>query len=159
MFQQWLKLWQLEAVQRTRCVYVLTHSNIWEEWVISYHVVYTMTRVEKNNDDAWRNYFSSNLHDPAGKILKAEIRSEYTELYKRVKRQYNKRWWLLAKWWNWGQQKEATNRITWKLRLNFTFSHKSTLRVSLGTRPFAVGGKVWPRAHIRVVPTECNYAW
>jgi len=87
-------------------------SNIWVEWVISYHVVYTMTGVEKNNDDAWRNYFSSNLHDPAGKILKAEIRSEYTELYKRVKRQYNKRWWLLAKWWNWGQQKEATNRIT-----------------------------------------------
>ena len=50
-----------------------------------------MTGVEKNNDDAWRNYFSSNLRDPAGKILKAEIRSEYTEQYKCVKRQYNKR--------------------------------------------------------------------
>jgi len=50
-----------------------------------------MTGVEKNNDDARRNYFSSNLHDPAGEILKAEIRSEYTEQYKRVKRQYNKR--------------------------------------------------------------------
>ena len=65
-------------------------SNIWVEWVISYHVVYTMTGVEKNNDDARRNY-SSILHDPASEILKAEIRSEYTEQYKRVKRQYNKR--------------------------------------------------------------------
>ena len=49
-----------------------------------------MTGVEKNNDDARRNY-SSILHDPASEILKAEIRSEYTEQYKRVKRQHNKR--------------------------------------------------------------------
>jgi len=44
----------------------------------------------EDNDDARRNY-SSNLHNPASKILKAEIRSEYTEQYKRVKRQHNKR--------------------------------------------------------------------
>jgi len=28
---------------------------------------------------------------------------------------------------------------------------------SLGTRPFAGGGRVWARAYIRVVEKECNY--
>ena len=47
--------------------------------------------VEKNNDDAKRNYFSSNLHDPAGEVLKAEWRLEQTEQYRRRKRKYCKR--------------------------------------------------------------------
>lgn len=47
--------------------------------------------VEKNNDDAKRNYFSSNLHNPAGEVLKAEWRLEQTEQYRRRKRKYCKR--------------------------------------------------------------------
>ena len=47
--------------------------------------------VEKNNDDARRNYFSSNLQDPCGEVLKAEGRLETTAEYKRNKRQYIKR--------------------------------------------------------------------
>ena len=47
--------------------------------------------VEKNNDVARRNYFSSNLHDPAGEILKAECRLENTESHKRQKRKYTKK--------------------------------------------------------------------
>ena len=46
--------------------------------------------VEKNNDDAQRNYFSSNLHDPAGEVLKAEGRLEVTEQHRREKRKYTK---------------------------------------------------------------------
>ena len=44
------------------------------------HLCYTIG-VEKNNDVAKRNYFSSNLHDPAGEILKAEGRLETTSTY------------------------------------------------------------------------------
>ena len=33
--------------------------------------------VEKN-DDAKRNYFSSNVHDPSGEVLKAEGRLDHT---------------------------------------------------------------------------------
>ena len=44
--------------------------------------------VEKNNNDAKRNYFSSNLHDVTGE---AEWRLEQTETSKRTKRKYNKK--------------------------------------------------------------------
>ena len=47
--------------------------------------------VEKNNDDAKRNYFSSNMHDPANEVLQAEWRMEHTEEYRRRKRTYTKR--------------------------------------------------------------------
>ncbi len=57
----------------------------------SYTVVHLLIGVEKNNDVARRNYFSSNLHDPAGEILKAEGRFEVTEHHKRQKRKYTKR--------------------------------------------------------------------
>ena len=35
------------------------------------YCIHAHAGVEKNNDDAKRNYFSSNLHDPAGEVLKA----------------------------------------------------------------------------------------
>ena len=47
--------------------------------------------MEKNNDDARRNYFSSNLQDPCVEVLKAEGRLEKTAVHKRDKRQYTKR--------------------------------------------------------------------
>ncbi len=53
--------------------------------------VYHYTGVKKNNDVAKRNYFSSNLHDPAGEILKTEGRLELTESHKRPKRKYSKK--------------------------------------------------------------------
>jgi hypothetical protein len=46
--------------------------------------------VENNNNLAKRNYFSSNLHDVTGEVLKAEWRQEQTENYKRKKRGYTK---------------------------------------------------------------------
>ena len=55
------------------------------------------TGVEKNNDDAKRNYYSSNRHDAAGDILRAEARLEKlrrgtTEIEScvRQKRKYDK---------------------------------------------------------------------
>lgn len=50
-----------------------------------------LSGVEKNNNDAKRNYFSSNLHDVTGEVLKAEWRLEQTETSKRTKRKYTKR--------------------------------------------------------------------
>lgn len=44
----------------------------------------------ENNNIAKRNYFSSNLHDVTGEVLKAEWRQEQTERYKRKKRSYTK---------------------------------------------------------------------
>ena len=46
--------------------------------------------VENNNNIAKRNYFSSNLHDVTGEVLKAEWRQEQTEKFKRQKRSYTK---------------------------------------------------------------------
>ena len=51
--------------------------------------------VEKNNDDAKRNYFSSNRHDAAGDILLTEARLEELQRGKygvcvRKKRAYEK---------------------------------------------------------------------
>lgn len=46
--------------------------------------------VENNNNIAKRNYFSSNLHDVTGEVLKTEWRQEQTEKYKRQKRSYIK---------------------------------------------------------------------
>ncbi len=57
---------------------------------VHYYDVYRYTGVEKNNDVAKRNYFFSNLHDPAGEILKTEGRLELTDAYKRPKRKYSK---------------------------------------------------------------------
>ncbi len=56
----------------------------------SYTVVH-LIGVEKNNDVAQCNYFSSNLHDPAGEMLKADGRCEVTEPHKRQNRKYTKR--------------------------------------------------------------------
>ena len=47
--------------------------------------------VEKNNDDAKRHYFSSNLHDPVGEVLKAEARIDETVKHKRKKRKYTRK--------------------------------------------------------------------
>ena len=44
----------------------------------------------ENNIIPKRNYFSSNLHDVTGEVLKAEWRQEQTEKYKRKKRSYTK---------------------------------------------------------------------
>ena len=64
----------------------------------------TCAGVEKNNDDARRNYFSSNLQDAPGEILKAEGRLEQTQEYKRTKRTYTKR---KADYWHNGGIEEA----------------------------------------------------
>ena len=53
--------------------------------------VFFLSGVEKNNNDAKRNYFSSNLHDATGEVLKAEWRLEQTEECKRTKRKYHKK--------------------------------------------------------------------
>ena len=50
-----------------------------------------LSGVEKNNNDAKRNYFFSNLHDITGQVLKAEWRLEQTETCKRTKCKYTKR--------------------------------------------------------------------
>ena len=47
--------------------------------------------VEKNNDDAKRHYFSSNLHDTVGEVLKAEGRLDETSKFKRTKRKYTRK--------------------------------------------------------------------
>lgn len=44
----------------------------------------------KNNNIAKRNYFSSNMHDVTGEVLKAEWQQEQTKEYKRKKRNYTK---------------------------------------------------------------------
>ena len=47
--------------------------------------------VEKNNDDAWRNYFSSNRWDACGDMLRTEIRLEkLSSTCQRKKRKYEK---------------------------------------------------------------------
>ncbi len=48
---------------------------------VQYHYLISalIPGVEKNNDVAKRNYFSSNLQDPAGEILKTEARLEATQ--------------------------------------------------------------------------------
>ena len=43
------------------------------------------------SNDAKRNYFSSNLHDVSGEVIKAEWRLEKTESHQRTKRKYNKK--------------------------------------------------------------------
>ena len=65
--------------------------------------------MEKNNDDARRNYFSSNLQDPCVEVLKAEGRLETTAVYKRDKRQYTKR---DDKYWTEKQSQEAPPTAT-----------------------------------------------
>ena len=58
----------------------------------------THAGVEKNNDDAKRNYFSSNRHNAAGDILLSEARledlrrgNEERDSCVRLKRSYEKR--------------------------------------------------------------------
>lgn len=53
--------------------------------------VNSVAGVEKNNDVARCNYFSSNMHDIAGEVLKAEGRFEVTQPFKREKRKYTKK--------------------------------------------------------------------
>ena len=57
-------------------------------WEINYYSPTSGT--EKNNDDARRNYFSSNHHDLTREILLTESRLEALEEYKREKRKYSK---------------------------------------------------------------------
>ena len=47
--------------------------------------------VEKHNDDAIRNYFSSNLWDAPADIMMTEYRLEVLQEYSREKRAYTKR--------------------------------------------------------------------
>ena len=47
--------------------------------------------VEKHNDDAKRNYFSSNLWDAPADIMMTEYRLEVLQEYSREKRAYTKR--------------------------------------------------------------------
>ena len=46
--------------------------------------------MENNNNIAKRNYFSSNLHDVTGEVLKVEWRQEQMEQYRRKKMQLHK---------------------------------------------------------------------
>ena len=64
--------------------------NVYNTFLTYNYCIHAHAGVEKNND-AKRNYFSSNLHDPAGEVLKAEWRLEQTEQYRRRKRNYCKR--------------------------------------------------------------------
>ncbi|KAL5503402.1 hypothetical protein EMCRGX_G010346 [Ephydatia muelleri] len=52
---------------------------------------YSDTSVEKHNDDAKRNYFSSNLWDAPADIMMTEYRLEVLQEYSREKRAYTKR--------------------------------------------------------------------
>ena len=65
-------------------------SNV-EVYTYMYDLCAFLSGVEKNNNDAKRNYFSSNLHDVTGEALKAEWWLEQTETSKRTKRKYNKK--------------------------------------------------------------------
>ena len=53
-------------------------------------ILFSCTGVEKNNDDAKRNYFSSNRWDAASDILETEYRLEKLSSYNRQKRKYEK---------------------------------------------------------------------
>ena len=52
----------------------------------------SFTGVEKNNDDAKHNFYSSNRQDPCGEILRTEKRLEHLDTAcRREKRKYTKR--------------------------------------------------------------------
>ena len=67
-------------------LYMYNHSNLYD----STNAQCTCTVGVENNNIAKGNYFSSNLHDLTGEVLKAEWRQEQTEKYKRNKRSYTK---------------------------------------------------------------------
>ncbi len=46
--------------------------------------------VEKSNDDARRNYLSSNHHDAPKEVLLTEVRQHTLRMYAREKRRYQK---------------------------------------------------------------------
>ena len=50
----------------------------------------TLLDVEKNNDDARRNYMSSNHHDAPKEVLLTEVRQHTLRMYAREKRRYQK---------------------------------------------------------------------
>ena len=52
---------------------------------------FQLQNFEKNNDDAKKNYYSSNRHDPCGDILVTEARIEELADTARQKRPYTKR--------------------------------------------------------------------
>lgn len=82
-------IWKYKAIQWARLAHVqiISHDNLYDHTNAPYtHTV----GVENNNNIAKRNYFSSNLHDVTGEVLKAEWRQEQTEKYKRSKRSYTK---------------------------------------------------------------------
>ena len=72
------------SVDKVNCPVLVEHAIL---FYFTY-CYFVSTGVEKSNHDARRNYFSSNLHDPTGEVLKAEGRLEVTSEYKREKRQY-----------------------------------------------------------------------
>ncbi len=84
------------------------YGNIWQfsrQGILKYCVTDYSTDVcisvllpgvENNNDVAKRNYFSRNLDDPAGEVLKTKVRLEATQSHNRPKRKYvkqNKQYW------------------------------------------------------------------
>lgn len=77
--RRWASNVSLDSVSRKVMHYSLVKANI-----------HSITAVEKNNDDARRNYFSSNKWDGAKDILLTEARLEMLKEYARVKRGYNK---------------------------------------------------------------------
>lgn len=54
-------------------------------------VYFLMLGVENNNNDAKRNYFSSNLHDVFKEVIKAEWRLKNSEKHDRRNRKYDKK--------------------------------------------------------------------
>ncbi|KAL5489427.1 hypothetical protein EMCRGX_G018518 [Ephydatia muelleri] len=92
--KQWVELFLSIKEEGHQKKYVTPYMHaecIHAFYTVGKHLIGTVLGVEKHNDDAKRNYFSSNRWDAPADIMMTEYRLEVLQEYSREKRAYTKR--------------------------------------------------------------------